>query len=887
MPQSFPHVITRGSGCIANCNQIGSATQLQTPHLDGTADASLPSGPVESDDLPGARKKAQAAILRLWPLEVRYQDYVEQGIDENVVHTLFASLGLDTKSAKANLVEQPQTIPMSEKPGPNATADRPASPPQAPNGTATAATEAPQPAPAVTAESRKDRIARRLMAAKAAKQAAPTSSTQAASTEATTQPPGSTPQQSTAAKGKATADAAQKKAEKERLLQEKLAKLQQSRALRAQKGTEKAAQEPQHATDLSQAQTMRPSPPTQLNTETSASQGAEPSDGNQPSTQPAPPIPGLFLSASGSPLVNPRKRPVASDLNDNSAAPPYKRTFNQHYVDKPLIIDVSDGSDDEDIEMEMSSPVEGPASENSPSSFLPPKPSSFRDLPPLSDKRGRRTRASPTSQASNTTGAKNQDNAKLGNLTQNISELKQKIAELQRQKEAKASSSKESPAQSSANGTPAVEVQQPPATDPTSTRSASPSAALQGSPTLQEPDIQRTLPKIPRARSCNDPDRRQRLRAVSNNALILRASLERITAKQRLMRSELARLEKEGDDYRSRLDEAQQAERQLQAEEAIDMESEQAQLPNGQQQSTEPIHSPSGEEGNNLSAEGSPPAEHPGDDSVNDGEDVDVPTALKPSHPEIDDAEDLSERSLPDADLEPSAQTPAADETEEPLQETAEPPEDTAMDESPPAEDAGQISEDPSPSQSEDAMDVDPASHDEAYIPPEPSSQPETDVQAIIPTIADDTTPPILANPDSQESGAESSAHAGQNEAASAVHQDPDLASQAHVGRSTGIATDLTSIEQAESAPETPSQEGFVPYESVLKGFLSYRFHPNFREDVAGGLQSPTYSNKINPTVQFCLNFLLGSCERGSRCKYQHIDAVGLSGESSEAASSD
>lgn len=846
---------------------------------------------MEPDDLPSARKKAQAAILRLWPLEVRYQDYVEQGIDENVVHALFASLGLDTKSVKANRVEQPQAVPMPEKPAPN---DRPASPPQAPNSTDTAATEAPQSAPAVTAESRKDRIARRLMAAKAAKQAAPANSTQAASTEVSMQPPGSTSQHSTTAEGNATADAAQKKAEKERLLQEKLAKLQQSRALRAQKGTEKAAQEPSPVTDRSQAQTMLPSPPTQLDAEASAPQAMGSSDGAQASTQPALPIPGLFLSDSGSPLVNPRKRPVASDLNDNSAAPPYKRTFNQHYVDKPLIIDVSDGSDDEDIEMDMSSPVEGPGSENPPANFVPPKASSFRDLPPLSDKRGRRTRASPTSQASNSTGAKNHDNAKLGNLTQNISELKQKIAELQRQKEAKASSSKESPAQSSANGTPTVEVQQPPATDPAPTRShsASPSAALHGSPTPQEPDTQRTLPKVARARLGNGSDRRQRLRAVSDNVPMLQASLERIAAKQRLMRSELARLEKQGDDYRSQLDEAQQAERQLQAEESVYTESEQAQSPNGQQQSTEPIHSPSGEEGDNFSAQGLPPTEHPGDGSTNNGEGADASTVLEPLHAEIDGAEDRSETSLPNADSEPSAQPQAPNETEEPLQQTAEPPEDTAMDESPPAEDAVQISEDSSPSQSEDAMDVDPASHDEAYIPHEPSIQPETDVREmrtedLIPAIANDTTPPILANPDSQESGTESSAHAGQNEAASAVHEDPDLAPQVHVGQSTGVATDLTSLEQAESAPETPSQAGFVPYESVLKGFLSYRFHPNFRKDVVGGLQSPTYSNKINPKVQFCLDFLLSACARGNSCKYQHIDAVGLSGESSEASSSD
>jgi hypothetical protein len=47
-----------------------------------------------------AKKKAQEAILGLWPLKVRYQDYIEEGLKADIVKALFKDLGLDVPASK-------------------------------------------------------------------------------------------------------------------------------------------------------------------------------------------------------------------------------------------------------------------------------------------------------------------------------------------------------------------------------------------------------------------------------------------------------------------------------------------------------------------------------------------------------------------------------------------------------------------------------------------------------------------------------------------------------------------------------------------------------------------------------------------------------------------
>ena len=74
----------------------------------------------------------------------------------------------------------------------------------------------------------------------------------------------------------------------------------------------------------------------------------------------------------------------------------------------------------------------------------------------------------------------------------------------------------------------------------------------------------------------------------------------------------------------------------------------------------------------------------------------------------------------------------------------------------------------------------------------------------------------------------------------------------------------------------------FTPYESPLKQFKSFRYHPHYLEEVSGGFRSLTYSHTINPDIPLCRYDLDGVCNDDS-CPSQHLRSVGLSGALTEA----
>ncbi|KAF7559490.1 hypothetical protein G7046_g4661 [Stylonectria norvegica] len=83
-------------------------------------------------------------------------------------------------------------------------------------------------------------------------------------------------------------------------------------------------------------------------------------------------------------------------------------------------------------------------------------------------------------------------------------------------------------------------------------------------------------------------------------------------------------------------------------------------------------------------------------------------------------------------------------------------------------------------------------------------------------------------------------------------------------------------VEQARDGSNTKAPKtSFVPYESPLQCFRAYRFHPNFGETVQGGLRSLTYSNKIDVRKEVCPDqFSRGGCPRGNECKFQHFESI-------------
>lgn len=74
----------------------------------------------------------------------------------------------------------------------------------------------------------------------------------------------------------------------------------------------------------------------------------------------------------------------------------------------------------------------------------------------------------------------------------------------------------------------------------------------------------------------------------------------------------------------------------------------------------------------------------------------------------------------------------------------------------------------------------------------------------------------------------------------------------------------------------------YTPYESPLRQFKSFRYHPQYLKEVSSGYRSLTYSHTINPEIPLCRYELDGVCNDDS-CQSQHLRNIGLSGASIEA----
>jgi hypothetical protein len=337
-----------------------------------------------------ARKQAQDAIVRLWPLNVRFHDYVREGIDQRLLQTLFQDLGLATNEPSP---PKPQSQPAFAVSTTKESAERVHKDDQA--------------------EERKDRIAR-LLAAKGSK---PTIASQSNTPARTQSPPPIT-------------TTARPQSEKSRLLQQKMEALQRAREAKAQQ----SAQTSEPTTDRSDT------PQVDLPVETvDRPQTAEAPDGlEQRNSRSTPSIPGLFLSSTPQPGPSPRpqKRPVASDLINTSEIPA-KRPFGQQRQSQPFLIDVSDDDDDDEAAMEIDSPESRPVTIN--------KPSSPFKIPHLADLTGSLVQI-PNRHVSSpgailTPGVANPAIKKhdLANMDKEIEAMKRKIAEAEARKRVKLS----------------------------------------------------------------------------------------------------------------------------------------------------------------------------------------------------------------------------------------------------------------------------------------------------------------------------------------------------------------------------------------------------------------------------------------------------------------
>ncbi|ELR04898.1 hypothetical protein GMDG_00157 [Pseudogymnoascus destructans 20631-21] len=95
------------------------------------------------------------------------------------------------------------------------------------------------------------------------------------------------------------------------------------------------------------------------------------------------------------------------------------------------------------------------------------------------------------------------------------------------------------------------------------------------------------------------------------------------------------------------------------------------------------------------------------------------------------------------------------------------------------------------------------------------------------------------------------------------------------------VGTQLSRISNDEDETEkAPAQKSFfTPYESPLKRFKAYRFHPEFTKQVPGGYKSLTYSNNIDDRKELCRFELAGGICNDVSCEFQHFRDIVLPDE--------
>ncbi|KAH8886737.1 hypothetical protein GQ53DRAFT_335735 [Thozetella sp. PMI_491] len=832
-PQQLP-----GLG-LQSATQLNASSHGMPPSEPAKAPQTPSSGSTKS---PGsfaqARKEAQEAVLRLWPLGVKYQNYIDEGIQPSVIREIFTDLHLnivtkeDTNGTQTSQNESSSNV--------SSTSNLQSSGSAKTQGQTSSLTEKPD-----KTEARNERIARLLAEQQAKKAAAAASGTTKPVLPPKPKEPSSAP--ATPSKPKSASD-------KNLLLQQKMAALkkkqQESRAVQSPR-----PQDGKNSSLLSSQQgamgelgskpgadaQLSTHPATGHHTEAHVKQPLEAAlPGSQPADQTVLPIPSLIPSlASPGPQTAPmngRKRPVAADFDDYSATVgPLKRPFGQERAETTLVIDVSDGSDeDEDEDMEMETDDDSPVDASSSHKAGARKGLAIRDFPPLTDTPSRPF-SSPGSSNSNRLHVKKR-RTELELKEQAIQQMKQRIAQAEAQAKQKASKT------SSGSQTPDQYATTP---DPKESDPALPQlrrAVSTNSSHVQTPGDPSSskLPKMTQFMRLRDQARIERrgrimsldlprvdsalqenidrLNELRNEEARLHAEIERSMAEKKILTDELARLE---------TDPVQQT--------AGETEKDQGVAPD---LSTSSDEASSGD----ISMETESPQEQSGNPQA--GHASTHPSAPRFLHNQTDMRE-----------VDSNADSPAPGSLD-------------VAEQGAPTQDPGAVA-DGEEQADEEAMMEESSSSDESSNLSEPDESPTSDgADATDQESASASTDAVELGPsDHVEAGGdlatnESSRGAGQISSVTAPRE---------------AAQELEAAVPGESGKEQAAGPGstFVPYKSPLEYFRAYRFHPGYRSAVAGGLKSLTYSNKINPRQEMCPYELDGQpCPEGDACEFQHFRSV-------------
>ncbi|KAK3985699.1 protein red1 [Cladorrhinum sp. PSN332] len=791
-----------------------------------------------------AKKEAQKAILRLWPLGVKFQNYIEEGFDQQVIKNLFGDLNLDMPKTPT---ESPSSQPKdSQSPKPDQAVEVQQKPSVAAPPDSTAMPEKSK------GEERKDRIAR-LLALKAAKGSATTApKTTVAPPKPDSQQTDLEPQPQNTASVPPGAPKTKHWDEKNRLLQAKIAALQ---AKTQQKTASEKANSDKTNPSLGQTNT-----------------GGGHIQFNQP--QPGAFIPGLSQSPGPQThSTNQRKRPVAADFVEyQSATGPLKRPFGQIRKETSLIIDVSDASDDGEMDMDLGSPDEDASF---PPSRVPslPRGASIRDFPPLTPV------PSQTPPGGHGNGKKR--DTELSLKEKEIQEIKRKIALAEAKRKAK-QSSVGSLTPVHANQTPELKSAKLPQFPH---RGREPGS----SPAVSEPES--ISLKMPKTRL--DPLQRaeRRGRIFSLDLPRVDSSLEEKLNRLQRLREEEARLQAEIS--------KELTEKKLLAEELEQLDTSSTSTPNtnGVAAVLEPGTSVS-QSGDvpvdvamAFSSEGSaPPSESQAPGDVSMGEDV-----RSPKEPQRDmpfpkplEPETVAENVIASADAGQTEPDIIVTETVEhgleketpALQSESISSESRTADESPPTTDLEQQASDA------DGMVLTPAA-DEA---PEVAQPTQSEAPAVSQTSSLDLHDPedSAKNDETIPMDLESRSPSPEAPTPTVAVSDTSEARQSsmpvleHISGVAGPREEVEEIE-AQAAGEVnvanqvrssaQDNSALLSYESPLRYFHAYRFHPDYFKKVPGGLKSLTYTNKIDPNKELCPHELRHE-QCPADCQFQHFKSI-------------
>lgn len=445
------------SSKVASHTNSHHAPLNKEPIKHAPAAASAPSSQVPSISpvhtvVAEARKKAENAVLNLWVHEVRFQQYIDEGVREDIVGPLFDHLKLSKLSSK--------TV--------NGSGAKMAS--QSDFETRVSREENTTPVAPSSSVNMKDSQVNGQFSSLSTLQNGHQSTEN-----------GSVPGKASTLPSAIPTTAATKPVgmtDKAKTLQSKMEALRKSREERAQKAAAKNSTNPPTNVTSTQSQLPQPTPAsaTISNIKTSSTPAqpillpVQPLPNHQVSSQSpvqnlntqqqGPVIPGLFLtSTAASPVpslsaqspmhtqANQRKRPVAADF-DTPASIPFKRPFGQSRNDQPLVIDVSEeepDSDDEDVAMDLESQADQDSPVQSSRKMSDQRSMPMHNLPPLTNFPARKPFTPPSnSPAPNTPPVtQNATKANIGHpkvlqqMESELESLKKKIIEAEARKKAR------------------------------------------------------------------------------------------------------------------------------------------------------------------------------------------------------------------------------------------------------------------------------------------------------------------------------------------------------------------------------------------------------------------------------------------------------------------